>query len=412
MKFCPWAGAAVLLFLAVSCAPGTPQLMPKQTLFPLELGTLEDQIDLFQRPSQTSPEADRFLFYNGLVLVSDGNARKIMEFSSYGDLLTLYYNPEANPVPALVGAASNPGTTGQVKNRRAFAYPFNELGDIALSNHNQLYVEDRVPDERRVFDPGLGVVLESRILRFDRDGKFLDFLGQEGIGGTPFPRADRIAVTSNGDLTVTSRTGKGWAVWWYDSAGNPVDKVQLPVVGLPLPEGLSATSTVAQLETLFPDWKDRTLHVKIDYYQEGQDATTRTASGIQLIQSRIWTFDLATKAYHHSYALPLLKRQKEKSDAVEPLGDRPYEFVGLSEGGLGFFLSSPEAGSQRFLVCRPDGSPVLERNIELAGADGLFAQYKVTSTGVLVGFLSDGNRCQIAWWRSDKLLGTYAQTGF
>jgi hypothetical protein len=335
-----------------------------------------------------------------------------MEFSSYGDLLTLYYNPEANPVPALVGSSAGPGAPGQVKNRRAFAYPFNELGDIALSNQNQLYVEDRVPDERRVYDADLGVVLESRILRFDRDGKFLDFLGQEGIGGTPFPRANRIAVTASGDLTVTCRTGKGWAVWWYDPAGTPLAKVLLPVVGLPLPEGLAPASTVAQLETLFPDWKDRTLHVKIDYYQEGQDATTRTASGIQLIQSRIWTYDLGAKAYKRSYALPLLKRQREKADAVEPQGDRPYEFVGLSEGGLGFFLSSPEAGSQRFLVCRPDGSTVLERNIELAGADSLFSQYEVTRTGVLVGFLSDGNRCQIAWWRSDKLLGTYAQTGF
>ena len=84
----------------------------------------------------------------------------------------------------------------------------------------------------------------------------------------------------------------------------------------------------------------------------------------------------------------------------------------MNDGGLGFFLSSPEAGAQRFLVCRTDGSTVLERNIQLAGADTLFAQYAVTRTGVLVGFLSDGNRVQVAWWRSDKLLGNYAQPGF
>jgi hypothetical protein len=382
--------------------------MPKETLFPLELGALEDQIDLFQRADQTSPERNRFLFYNGLVLVSDGNARKIMEFSSYGDLLTLYYNPESNPVPALVGSATTPGTPGQVKNRRAFPYAFNELGEIALTNQNQLYVEDRVPAERRAFDDGLQAVLESRILRFDREGKFLDFLGQEGIGGTPFPQLERLTVTASGELAVIARTGKGWSVWWYDAAGTPVDKVLLPYQAVPQ---LGSKTLLPQLESVFADWSQRTLHVKVDYYEETQDATTGTAAGIQVSQTRIWTYQLSTRSYKSSYVLPPLKRKKEKGDTAEPYGDRPYEFVGLSESGLGFFLSSPEAGSLRFLVCRPDGSTLLERNIELDGADTLFSQYAVTRSGVLVGFLSDGNQVQVAWWRSDKLLGAYAQTG-
>jgi hypothetical protein len=415
MKFRPLAGLAVpLLLLAASCAPGAPQLMPMETLFPLELGTLEDQVDLFQRTDLTSPERNRFLFYNGLVLVSDGNARKVMEFSSYGDLLTLFYNPDSNPVPAMVGGSANPGTPGQVQNRRAFAYPFDELGEIALTDQNQLYVEDRVPAERRTVDPSLGAVLESRVLRFDRDGKFLDFLGQEGIGGTPFPLIERLTVTASGELVVTCRTGKGWAVWWFDHGGNPVDKALLALApgSLPQPEGGDAGSYVPQLETVFPDWRERRLHVKIDYYRRTVDAATRTDSGIQQAQSRIWTFEMATKSYRKSYPLPLLKRQRSKEDSADPQGDRPFEFLGVSEAGLGFFLSSPENGSLRFLVCRPDGSTIVERNIQLAGADSLFAQYAVTRTGILAGFLSDGNRVQVAWWRSDKLLGAYAQTGF
>jgi hypothetical protein len=382
--------------------------MPKETLFSLELGALEDQVDLFQRADQRSPERNRFLFYNGLVLVSDGNARKLMEFSSYGDLLSLYYNPDSNPVPALLGASNTPG---QVKNRRAFAYPFNELGELALTAQNQLYVEDRVPAERRVLDTGFQAVLESRILRFDRDGKFLDFLGQEGIGGTPFPLIDKLTVTANGELAVVCRTGKGWAAWWYDAAGTPTEKAMILFSALPQPEGAVQGTYLPQLETVIADWEGRRLYLKVDYYQETMDATTRTASGIQQAQSRIWTYDAPSRSFKKSYALPVLKRQKVKGDPTDPLGDRPFEFLGVSDGGLGFFLSSPEGGSQRFLVCRPDGSILLERNIELAGADTLFAQYAVTRSGILVGFLSDGNRAEMAWWRSDKLLGAYAQTG-
>lgn len=415
MKFRPLAGLVAPLVLsgvlAVSCTSGTPQLMPMEVLFPLELGTLEDQIDLFQRPDQGAPERNRFLFYNGLVLVSDGNARKVMEFSSYGDLLTLFYNPDTNPLPALAGGNASTGQ-GQVQNRRAFAHPFEQLGEIALTDQNQLFVEDRVPAERRTFDPDLGAVLESRILRFSREGKFLDFLGQEGIGGTPFPPLERLTVTATGEVVVICRTGKGWAVWWYDALGNVVGKTVLSQssLALPLPEG-AARESIPQLEAVFADLRDRRLHVKIDYYLKTVDSTTMTDSGFQPAQSRIWTYDLATQAYKKSYALPLLKRQKTKDDS-DPWGDRPFEFVGVSEGGLGFFLSSPENGSLRFLVCRPDGSTALERNIELDGADALFSQYAVTRSGILVGFLSDGNRALVAWWRSDSLLGTYAQTGF
>ena len=286
------------------------------------------------------------------------------------------------------------------------------MGELALTSQNQLYVEDRVPIERRAFDPSYQVMMESRILRFDREGKFLDFLGQEGIGGTPFPLVERLTVTSDGELVVICRTGKGWAVWWFDANGTPIDKTLLLYTGLPQPDGSATGGFLPQLDTVFADWQHRRLYMKVDYYQETMDSTTRTASGIQQAQSRIWTYEPGTRSYTKSYLLPILKRQKVKGDPTDPVGDRPFQFLGVSDGGLGFFLSSPEAGSQRFFVARPDGSPLLERNIELAGADTLFAHYSVTRSGILAGFLSDGNQVQMAWWRSDKLLGTYAQTGF
>lgn len=36
---------------------------------------------------------------DGFFYVSNGESQKILELNSYGDLLTLYHNPETNPAP-------------------------------------------------------------------------------------------------------------------------------------------------------------------------------------------------------------------------------------------------------------------------------------------------------------------------
>jgi hypothetical protein len=404
---------AVTLCVLVSCAPSVPPLMPKEPLFKLELGTLDDQIDLFLRSGLLSSLNNSFAFYNGLVLVANGNARKVMEFSSYGDLLTLYYNPEFNPVPSLLGTteSSGSGALDPVKNRRAFSYPFNEIGMLALSASNQLYAEDKVTADRRVFDKAENVVWESRILRFSKDGQFLDFLGQEGIGGTPFPALERLNITEKGDIVVTCRTGKGWMLWWFDSQGSPLRKFRVDLMKLPLPENNSA-KLFPQLETMYPDWLNQEVQLKIDYFQETLDATTKTPSGIQVRHSIVWIYDLIKGQYSSHYEIPLLKRERAKGAADDPTGDRPYEFIGLNDSGAGFFLSSPENQSQRFLVLSRNGETLLERNIQLGGDNSLFAQYAISPHGILTGFLSDGQGAEIAWWRSDKLLGNYVKTGF
>jgi len=278
-----------------------------------------------------------------------------------------------------------------------------------LSSGNRLYVEDKVPVERRIYDPEQRVVWESRILRFGKDGQFLDFLGQEGIGGTPFPSLERLTLTNNGDIVVTCRTGRGWQVWWYDSQGVPLAQYQLDLTQLPVPKGTQGL--IPQLETLFPDWSLRELHLKIDYYQETMDATTSTASGIQVVESLVWIWDLDRNTFAAHYGVPLLKRTATAGSPEVLLGDRPWEFVGVNEAGAGFFVSSPENHSQRFLVLNRAGETLLERNIELAGADSLFAHYAISPKGILAAFLSDGSGAEIAWWRSDKLLGSYVKTG-
>ena len=402
------AGLALLAGLLASCHQGPPELMPRQELFHLQLGTLEDQMDLMLRNGLPSPEKNRFFYYHGLFLVANGNARKVMEFTSYGGLITLFYNPADNPVPVQMGK----GGVDQVQNRRAFPYPFRHVGEIAADSQDHLYVEDGVPDERVTFDSALKTRLTSIVLRFNKDGKLQDFLGQEGVGGTPFPPIDKLSVSTSDVLTVLCRTGAGWAAWWFRPDGTLEAKALIPWEGLPRLAG-EPPGSFADAEIVRPDPTQARLWLQVDYFRRNQDPTTKTESGISLIQSRILSFDPQRSAFLDGFALPIIAREPSRPGKEVLMGDRPLQFLGLSRAGLLFFLSSPENGGERFLVLDQQGRLILERTIAYSARENSWiSDYQITPSGVLVAMTCDGSQVDFSWWRSDKLLNSYAPLAF
>ncbi len=84
----------------VGCARTGIEHLVGEELFSLSLGRLEDQIDLFQPEGMTMDRTNRIAMRDGLFYVANGNAGKIMIFTSYGDLIFLLYNPKTNPRPS------------------------------------------------------------------------------------------------------------------------------------------------------------------------------------------------------------------------------------------------------------------------------------------------------------------------
>lgn len=391
--------AAPLLLAACSQRPSTA--LQREQLFSLSIGKMEDEVDLFQLPGVPYTQKTRIYWRNGLFYVANGNSHKVMEFSSYGDLLSLYYNPDENPEPTVLQTSHSEET---VANRRAFAYPFNQVGELAVTSDKMLLVEDRLPPERRRVDEDLGAMLDRVIRRFDRDGTPVDYLGQEGVGGTPLPHVQDLFVTNHDEIVVVSRSMTSWIAYWFNPKGYSLFTVVFDSGAFPGPED---EEMVANLERIVPDLDERVLYLKLDYYRQSIDTSTMTQAGIEYVYSRIYAFDHRTEQYGAYVELPHnVQRQGAPGIFQSSRREHLYELVGVAGGGLFFLLSPTEANRYELLIVDASGRVVRRRTISVEDSELVYKTYHVTPEGILMALLGGEHQASVVWWRSDRLVAT------
>lgn len=387
---------SVLMF---SCGPQGAPVLERENLFSLDPGTLEDEMDIFTRPEAPFRDKNRFVLHDGRFFIMNGQAKKVMEFTSYGVLITLHYNPDTNPQPVALGLASN---DGQLRNRKAVTHYFHNPGELALNRRKQLYVEDRLPEDRRSLDEDLGAMLDRVILRFDTDGTYLDHLGQEGIGGTPFPLITSLQVTQNDEVVVVSRTQKFWAVWWFDKDHIPVFTGTWSLDQIPLPaDRPEAIVTCAQI---IPDLTSRRLYFDVGYYERTEDGDTGARTGIGSYQNRVLYYSVDRNEFFSSLILPKYFRKHLGVDGSESEVEYPYGLVGVTASRDFFFVSATDQGESRLLIMAEDGRVVAERTLKIREAEQRILLFHLDPAGVLSSLLSDGQKIQAVWWRSDRLV--------
>ncbi|MGI9256549.1 MAG: LIC_12708 family protein, partial [Salinispira sp.] len=197
-KFLIYA-AVYLLFLTISCnrAAVSGEVLPGEFLFSLDIGVLENEIDLFHRGGTLPEERNSVFMYRGIIFIANSLGNKIMEFSSYGDLISLIYNAEENPRPLLLSSSPR---EGNIVNKAAHSFPFRNIGEISVSSENVLLVTDTAAPGQEGFDLETGAAFQHIIHRFTSEGDYLDYIGQEGVGGTPFSFIVSMNVTARNEL--------------------------------------------------------------------------------------------------------------------------------------------------------------------------------------------------------------------
>ncbi|MEI6875182.1 MAG: hypothetical protein WCL50_08645, partial [Spirochaetota bacterium] len=338
-------------------------------------GPAEDQIDLFQVEGSDSSLKTRLAMRDGVFYLSNGNAAKVVRFSSFGDVLSLIYNPDRGPEPSI-----QRGRAGERTGRSVASYPFRAPGEIAVDSSNRIYVEDRMPPERRVYDKDSGTLFDYAILRFGKDGNFEDYLGQEGIGGTPFPYLVGLYVTEGDDLVIVSVMQDAWLVHWFDAKGGLRGSLKILRSSLPKPVG--EVNLLASLDRIIPDSKDRAIILKVDYSREIVDAQTKSHSGIEYAGSWLYRMDLLNGVMADRWEIPTIQQAAMNNEnGPNRKSILVPELLGMASERF-FFVTIDDESHTSIVVFNRLTKALQRYGIEIAPEELYFSTMTLSNEGV------------------------------
>ncbi|MDR3276784.1 MAG: hypothetical protein LBT11_06225 [Treponema sp.] len=386
------------LFLA-GCTEEAVLSIEREDHFSLKIGRLEDELDLFGLWGNRSIRRTGIAMRDGLFYIANGNGQKIGHYNSYGDMLFMIYNEENNPPPLSLATG---GQENGAVTKWAYAYPLEEPGLIIVDSRKHIYAEDRFPYEMHSYDSEKHVLLDSMVLHFDEGGRFVEYLGQEGVGGSPFPHIEGLYTSANDELGVICRLPEGWNIYWFTSDGMVSYVIRLRNEAIPVPQ--DRPDVFGSVDTIIAAPDGRRLFIKVDYYRLTYDESTNTRSGSECDSSVLWVMDVETGAYLYSVEVPLYEFSYTENGRrlTENLF---YSIIGAASKGR-IFLSFPAEGGYSILILSADTRTAGEQRrsfIQVNNEELQYTSFSISEDGILSALLATNEEVRVVWWRTDRV---------
>jgi hypothetical protein len=385
-----WAMGFVLVLAACSQTPITS--VTREDLFSLEIGRFEDHVALYNVEGDFGIRVTDLAMRDGLFYIADCNGQKVVRYNSYGDLLFMIYNEETNPIPLSL----SPMPEDQTVTRWAFTYPLREPGKIVVDSQKRIYVEDLLSQEEWELDTETGVLLTHIVLFFDNEGRFVRQLGQEGIGGRPFPPVESIYTSIDDAFLVVCRVPGSWYVYWFDADGVFHNLIKLPEERIPIP--LDRDTAFGSIDMIAAAPDAQKLYVKVNYYRDSYDQSTMIRTGIEPDSSVIWLMRVADGTYEEEVLEVPFYESNGKTNPVKVF----YSMLGVIRNGR-VFLYAPVENGYSLLVLGEQGR--WRGFIQVSPDEFEFNAFALSDDGILSAILAGTWDVKLVWWRTDKFMG-------
>jgi hypothetical protein len=378
------------LTLSFSCIDRNRDILERVDLFFMKPGKLFNELNYFYKDSQQLNGYSRIFMKDGLFYITDSGAGKVLELTSYGDVLGIIYNPANTPPPPETLNEQNGET-----NRKISTWVFQSIYAVGVTD-DHILVGDTLPENRAVWNEEQQVYLSHVILRFNRKGEYTDYLGQEGIGTVPFPHVVNVNVRPDGEIIVTSRSEIKWSLFWFTSEGILRYRIEFQPENLPR----YGEDREPSLIKIIPDPVTEDIHLQIDYIPVGPAAKEKGP------ESRFYNFSLKEKSYDKGIALPdNIMQFNKKQYSV------PYLYLGTIKNGLHYFLSPQQANLYTLLIINDKSEIKAKRQIRIPDSDLMYNDLYLTPDGILTMIAYMNNGALVSWWRADKLVGVIGGPG-
>lgn len=335
---------------------------------------------------------------DGFFYIADGESQKIMELNSYGDLLTLFYNDDSETAKLLKNS-----TRPEESIHHEISYPFDYLGPIAVDSEKTIYVASAIPKDRQEQSDDNSVLYSQTVLRMSRDGSNIEYIGQQGPGGTPFPHIKRIFTTTKDELVVVCVSVQGRIVYWFTKDGFlkymiPITKSTIPLMN----EKNDNSEIFISIENVVPDPTDYKLYVQADYYSTYFDEDSKVQSGINYVQTFLYPFDIQSEVYEKPLSIPAYE-EYVVSDYSKLTYRIPYDFLGVTKNGWKFFIIKTDSGFNIEML-QNENQRILRRQFKVDHNNVIFDSMALSLDGIITVLYLEKNSARIVWYRTDSLI--------
>lgn len=402
-----------LILLNFSCSRNqTISTIKEENLFSLNYGKYENELQLFNLANLGNINTKIFM-KDGFFFIADDNAKKIIQTTSYGDLLGIIYNPETNPEPSFVRKITNSNAIGsstenysqKTITQSAQKHPFNNISNLAVDSEKNIFVVDQITAERQEQDLQSKTILKEVVLRFTNEGNFIDYIGQEGPGGTPFPFIKDIFVTKNNELIVTCITTEGNTVFWFNSAGFLKYTIPIKTESIPLVKDeydMDSTEYFVTIDKIIPDFTKQKLYIKTDYHKTVIDTESNVQSGIEYYQTLLHPLNVENGQFEEFLVIP--PYEDVVTDGFSKLTyNTAFDFLGVTESGW-FFFMIPDSTGYIVQMIQPNGQRIIKRHLKYNRDKTEYLNFTLSNDGIISALLASNEKVDILWWRTDSLI--------
>lgn len=404
-KIAAFINFTLIVFLFSSCLNSNKVVsVSENEMFSLNYGNFAEQINLFKL-KKSGPVTTSVFMRDGFFYIVNGDSGKIVSLNSYGDLLSLFYSEDFYSQSNLSSVIDF--SSGIWK---PVSYPFALAGKLSVDSRKYIYAVGTVPKERNEQAEDLNLLYSNVVLRISSDGKEVDYLGQQGPSGTPFPDIKNIYTTENNEIVVVCSTNDGLLVFWFSASGFlkfqvPVKTSSVPVV---TPESVNANAEQSDLfvtvENVVPDCYAERLYVKVDYYFPHIDEESKTQSGIDYVKTSVYPLDIESGKFGEAVNIPAYE-ESVTEDFSKLTYKLPYDFLGVTKNTWMYFIITTDDGFN-VLMLQPGTQNVIKRNIKIDHKNTLYYSLSLSDEGIISALLCEKDRARVVWWRTDSLLAT------